>query len=71
MLRSLLNFSVNSAIDTWWKDCSTTRRPNQSKQKDYRPRASTSDTTQTDDAGEGTGTSILLDDWDDWFDIPV
>ena len=29
-----------------------TRRPNQSQRKDYRPRASTSDTTQTDDAGE-------------------
>ena len=68
---SLQNFAVNSAIDTLWKDCSTTRRPNQSQRKDYWPRASTSDTTQTDDAGEGTGTSILLDDWDDWFDIPV
>ena len=35
---SLQNFAVNSAIDTWWKDCRTTRRPNQSQRKDYRPR---------------------------------
>ena len=59
----LSRFSACAAIDTWWKDCRTTRRVNQNPQKDYRPQR------KEDKEGDKTPQepSFTLEDWDKWM----
>ncbi len=70
---SLQNFDVDSAIDIWWKDCTTTRRPSQSERREYRPRPSSSDVAAASPADneERERETFILDDWDECFDIPL
>ena len=68
------DFSADSALELWWKDSCTSRRPNQGPRKVYRQRytssndgnrsTSTSDSVTSDTEGQN---SIALDDWDEIF----
>ena len=68
------DFSADSALELWWKDSCTSRRPNQGPRKVYRPRytssndgnpsTSTSDSVTSDTEGQD---SIALDDCDEIF----
>ena len=58
-------FDTNAAADQWWKECCTTRRVNQNPHKEYRPRATTSDTVTEED--KDVQCSIALEDWDNWM----
>lgn len=70
---SLEAFDVNAAINLWWQDSCTSHRPNQQPRKDYRPRQtsssesqSTCSSTSADNETE-TASTLILDDWDEFF----
>ena len=68
---SLGSFSPKQAVEAWWKDCKTVRRPNQGPRKEYTPR-------QTPQVGTSTSAveqelegklpfCFSLLEWDAWF----
>lgn len=61
----LASFDVSSAIDLWWKDVSTTRRPNQQQRKDYRPRETSQPSVSA--SADQPEQTLLLDSWDEWL----
>jgi len=66
------DFIPRPAVELWWKDCKTTRRPSQLPRKEYRPRASTGEPSRATDSAESEHTSddttmFSLDEWDSWF----
>ena len=62
----LSTFSADSAVDLWWRSCSTTCRVNQNPRKEYRQREKVND--EEDDSGSSDDeVTSFLDDWDDWF----
>ena len=65
----LSSFCPDEAIELWWHDCTTSRRPSQQPRKDYRPRnpESSHHSGDTVDTEEGS----LLAVWDNWFDAQV
>ena len=66
---SLTNFSADAAVDLWWIDCSSGRRVNQKRRKEYRrhkKRNSSSTVTNTSDDSESEN-ELDLDIWDEWF----
>ena len=76
----LTDFSADSAVDLWWKDCCTTRRPNQGARKPYRLQHSSRSPSSSSDAGPSSSSAsedlepesesqetISLNDWDDLF----
>lgn len=58
----LSSFCPDEAIELWWHDCNTSRRPNQQPRKDYRPR----NPEHSGDTLDTEGSLLAL--WDDWFD---
>ena len=59
------NFSPDSAIDFWWSDCQSGRRPNQKPRKEYRQRQKTTEGSDSD----GSEVELLdIEKWDSWFD---
>ena len=70
---SLSSFIADGALDLWWSDCRTTRRPNQ-KREPYRPRSATPSTNadsqeqaSDSDSNLSPALSTILDDWDNLF----
>lgn len=66
---SLRDFSADSAVDLWWKDSCTSRRPNQGPRKAYQEVVHlqvSGDSSESQDIGTEVST-ISLDDWDDGF----
>ena len=70
-------FSADSAVELWWQECCTSRRPNQPQRKLYKPRMNTSSsstcTSDTDcvtssSKTDGQDSTISLDEWDNLFD---
>ena len=60
---TLRSFCPDHAIELWWSDCNTTRRPNQQPRKAYGPRNQESpEPTQEQEEGD-----ITLDLWDEWI----
>ena len=67
---SLDSFSPNQAVDQWWKDCKTTRRPNQRARKPYTPQnkgASTSTSSNDSLFEDSSEVSHTLSEWDGLF----
>ena len=65
---SLQDFKPNSAVESWWSSCKTSRRPNQSSRKEYSSRnagASTSSASISNVDDERCSSHI---EWDSWFD---
>ncbi len=63
------DFSADSALEMWWKDTCTSRRPCQAARKPYQPRC-----TPARESGETSSTSsnfdeqqLTLDEWDELF----
>ena len=70
-------FSADSAVELWWQECCTSRRPNQPQRKLHKPRMNTSSsstcTSDTDcvtssSKTDGQDSTISLDEWDNLFD---
>lgn len=65
---SLGNFSPKAAVEAWWKDCKTTRRPNQGPRKQYTPRNTTASSSSAPDSDqESEEPFFALSGWDAWF----
>ena len=62
----LSSFCPDEAIELWWHDCTTSRRPNQQPRKDYRQRKpESSDSSYHSDDTLDTEEGSLLALWDD------
>ena len=68
----LAAFSPDRAVKLWWDDCKTTRRVNQAPRKEYRPRATSTESSSygpsSEASSDSTEEALSLDDWDDLFD---
>jgi hypothetical protein len=70
----LTTFSPDRAVKLWWDDCKTTRRVNQAPRKEYKSRATSSESScgpsssETSSDSTVTVDTLSLDDWDDFFD---
>lgn len=67
---SLGCFIPDPAVEAWWKDCKSTRRPHQSARKQYAPRKTTqtgASTSHDSDAESEGELSYSLSEWDTWF----
>ena len=63
-------FSPKQAVEEWWKDCKTTRRPNQRARKPYTAQnkgASTSTSSSDSLSEDSSEVSHTLSEWDSWF----
>ena len=58
----LSSFSADRAVELWWSDCNTSRRPNQQSRKPYH-----SHNTESIDEEQQEGEHPTLDDWDELF----
>ena len=66
----LKTFSPKQAVEAWWKDCNSTRRPNQSARKQYAPRKTAQTGASTSSATDQEAEVELqhsLSEWDAWF----
>ncbi len=66
----LSEFSPNAAVEMWWSDCQTTRRPDQKKRKSYSPRINepiTEPITTDDDGDTEASLETILNQWDNMF----
>jgi len=64
------SFSPKSAVETWWKDCNSTRRLNQGARKQYAPRKTVQMGCSTSSAPDQESEDELpfsLSEWDAWF----
>ena len=70
----LQDFSPDPAIDLWWKEKTTCRRPHQNPRKQYKKRQlqqSQSSSTSTADGSQSSSDDSdtdLLAEWDDWIE---
>lgn len=67
----LETFSPKQAVEAWWKDSNTTRRPYQSARKEYAPRKTAQTGASTSSATDQEAEVELqysLSEWDAWFD---
>ena len=69
----LATFSPDRAVKLWWDDCKTTRRVNQAPRKEYKSRATSSESSScgsssSEASSDSTADTLSLDDWDDLFD---
>ena len=64
------SFSPKPAVEAWWKDCKTTRRPNQGARKQYAPRKTAqmgASTSLAPDQESEDELSFSLSEWGAWF----
>ena len=61
----LSSFCPDKAIELWWHDCTTSRRPNQQPRKDYQPRNQESSHYSDAQSFDTEDSPLIL--WDDWF----
>ena len=69
---SFSNFSPKQAVEAWWKNYNTPRRPNKSSRKQYAPWKSGNASTSTDqdimEGSSGDQDSFAFVERDSWFD---
>lgn len=64
---SLARFSAEQAVELWWEDCKSARRPNQSARKPYTARKSARKTEEDTSESSASEPSFSLSEWDTWF----